>query len=190
MENGLRIKKVKNVESVHKIIVEYERVKNGRCEVVTLVSDDPADADFYHAFKALKESVCGILEINSIDFADRVTPYGVTFKYDKSDVMGAIISAKFDLPDAGTSIALNTPMRKCLPDEKTDGLFFTETTTNLLWELESEARKYVSGKRAQMSLFGEEVNEAEDESEADPMMSNWTTQEAAQVIDFPEAATR
>lgn len=184
MKNGLRIKKVKNVESDGKIMIEYERIKNGHCDVVTLVSGDAADPSFYDALTSLAASVCGILELDLRDFEERIEPYGVTFKYDKSDVMSAIISANLELPHAETSISLNTPIRKCAPDEETAGLFFTEATARLLWALESEARKYVSGKRAQMSLFGEEPAD-NNETESDAVIA-----QTARVIDLPEAIAR
>ena len=93
--------------------------------------------------------------------------------------MGAIISSKFILPDAGTSIVLNTPMRKYMPGEDIEGAFLTEKAANALWDVEQETRKYIAGKRAQVSLFGdngetvpddytgvEDDEEPEDEEEA------------------------
>lgn len=210
--NNIRIKKVKHMDSVGKIIIEYERLRDEHCDLVTLASDEEAAPEFYDAFDCLTGPVLNILEIeenklkSTVPLLDRITPYGVTFHYDKNDVMGAVISVKFSLPEAGSEVVINTPMRKCKPDEQTEGSFFTESMAKFLWGLEGEARKYVSGKRAQMSLFGEngDTDEEEDPEVADaaaghpadpiddvPDLSDpvpFTATHAAQVIDFPEAA--
>ena len=59
---------------------------------------------------------------------------------------------------------ISTPLMKCPADEVDEQSpeFFTEDTVKALWEMEGQARKYLDGQRAQMSLFGEEPGAADD----------------------------
>lgn len=209
-KSNIRIKKVKYMESVGKIVIEYERMRDEHCDLVTLTSDEKAAPEFYEALKRLTAPVVNLLELEKVaiipsELLLRFTPYGITFHYDKNDVMGAVLSTKFALPEAGTEIAINTPMRKCKPDDQTEGLFFTESMAKFLWELEAQARLYVSGKRAQMSLFGEAGDVAEEDLEAGDVAAGqpvdpgddvpdlsepvpFPSVHAAELIHFPEAA--
>lgn len=199
-ESTLRINKIKYSSSAGKIAIDYTRTRDQHIDDLTLVSDEEAAPEFYEALKKLTLPVCNILEVKDEDFTGRITPYGVTFHYDKEDVMGAVISCKLSIPEAGTEIAINTPMRKCQPDENANGIFFSAAMAKFLWNLESEGRKYVSGHRAQVTLFDEAGNAAEAESAdndaetIDAMLGHPGTMpdpavaSAAQVIDFPQSA--
>ena len=166
-DNAMTIKKVKIKSDGSKpcISVDYQLQRGDFVDDLTGLFREEAAPEFYEAFEALREHVEGILEINGRGLGKRIQPYGVTFHYSKDGTMGAIISSKFDLPDSGTCVVLNTPMRKCVNDESVEGIFLTEEAAKAIWKVEQETRKYIAGKRAQMNLFGEngEVYEGEDE---------------------------
>lgn len=193
-ESTIRIQKIKYSENAGKITINYTRTRDQHIDNNVLESDEEAAPEFYEALKMLTIPACHILEVNEDEFENRLTPYGVTFHYDKNDVMGAVISSKLGLPDAHTETVINTPMRKCQPDEKSQGLFFTPSMTKFLWGLENEARKYISGHRAQVTLFDETGNAAEADDRADieamlhPAGMPDPAVAAAQVIDFPQSA--
>lgn len=175
MNSALKIKKVKVLGTDEKIKIDYTELHNESEDEISGTFPEPAAPEFYEAFKKLKIAVCNILEFSKFKgMEDRLTPYGVTFKYSKDGTMGAIISAKLSLPDAGTEVVINTPLRKCAPDDESDDLtmYFTDTTRKNLWTLEQETRKYLSGKRAQIALFGangqplvDDTNEENDEAD-------------------------
>ena len=193
-ETTIKVKKVKYMESVGKIIIAYDRIRDGHCDVVTLVSDEEAAPEFYDSFKSLILPTCGLMDFKAEDFENRVVPYGVAYHYDKNDVMGAVISFKLHNLNDNTEAPVNTPMRKCKPDDTAEGLFFSESMAKFLWALELQARKYISGKRAQTTLFDEEGNVAEAGLDAQESDSVDMPEEippiagAAQVIDFPQSA--
>ena len=156
-ENGLSIKKVKLIESTGKIKIDYQMVHGESLDEMSGIFPEEAAPEFYQAFDKLITPVCNILELQTLKGAEtRLKPYGVTFHYSKDGTMGAIISSKLSLPESGTEVVINTPMRKCAPDDNADGesSYFTESAAKFLWQLETETRKYLSGKRNQTSLFG------------------------------------
>jgi len=170
-ENMMTIKKVKIKSDGNKqcISIDYQLRRGDFIDDLTGLFREEAVPEFYATFEALREHVEGLLEIAGKGLGSRILPYGVTFHYSKDGTMGAIISSKFELPDSGTSIVLNTPMRKCVNDESAEGIFLTEEAAKALWKVEQETRKYIAGKRAQMSLFGDngEVLDAEAEERDD-----------------------
>ena len=173
MADGLRIKKVKVIESTGKIKIDYQMLHDKSQDEMSGVFPEEAAPEFYTAFERLIIPAVNILEMKSLKYADaRIKPYGVTFNYSKDGTMGAIINCKLLLPEAGTEVVINTPMRKCAPDdsEEAPGKYFTESAAKYLWQLESETRKYLSGKRNQVSLFGEngeplEADQQQDEAD-------------------------
>lgn len=173
MADGLRIKKVKVIESTGKIKIDYQMVHDESQDEMSGVFPEEAAPEFYTAFERLIIPAVNILEMKSLKYADAsIKPYGVTFNYSKDGTMGAIINCKLLLPEAGTEVVINTPMRKCAPDdsEEAPGKYFTESAAKYLWQLESETRKYLSGKRNQVSLFGEngeplEADQQQDEAD-------------------------
>ena len=173
MADGLRIKKVKVIESTGKIKIDYQMVHDESQDEMSGIFPEEAAPEFYTALERLITPAVNILEMQSLKYAaTRIKPYGVTFKYSKDGTMGAIINCKLSLPEAGTEVVINTPMRKCAPDdnEETAGQYFTESAAKYLWQLEAETRKYLSGKRNQVSLFGEngeplEADQQQDEAD-------------------------
>lgn len=68
------------------------------------------------------------------------------------------------LPATDTSVVINTPLMRCPCDEQeAEQLgFFNQETVDALWAVEQETRKFLDGKRAQIMLFADEVNESDD----------------------------
>lgn len=169
MNSNTTIKKIKIIESTGKIEIDcIRRGEQGEDEVKGLYAEQAAP-EFYEAMKALTLPGANILE--APELAARPVPFAVTYHYDKDDTMGAIISSRLLLPGSKGETVVNTPMRKCRPDETAPGVFLTPTAAKRLWTLELEARKYLQGKRAQTNLFGGEEE-------------NVTQHEQARVIPF------
>ena len=171
IENTVTVNKVQYRKSEEKIFVEYLLQRNGQFDVVKLLSNEQAAPEFYEALEALIPAVCELLELPSGNFEERITPLSVSFKYDAAGTMGAVITSTLHMPDAGVDVAINTPFRRCWTSNDEAGVFFTSATAEGLWNLEQEARRYISGQRAQMDLFG-------------------ANEEKVEVVSFPHAVAR
>ena len=114
-----------------------------------------ARPEFYEAFQDLDIDVLAILDI---DIArERIHPYGITLKDNKSGLTQAIISAKMDIPLHNTSTALNTPMLIEQSDDNADGGgCFNQGTVYKIRRIIEEAIIFIKGNRAQMKLFEQE----------------------------------
>lgn len=167
----ITVNKVQYRKSDEKIFVEYLRQRNGHFDVVKLLSSEQAAPEFYEALEALIPAVCELLELPGGNFEERITPLSVSFKYDAAGTMGAVITSALHMPDADVDVAINTPFRRCWTSNDEAGVFFTSATAEDLWNLEQEARRYISGQRAQMDLFG-------------------ANEEKADVVSFPQTAAR
>lgn len=159
MATVVQIEKVKmmGTEKDGKINILYSESSQTGHTIRQITSDELAAPEFYKAFDSLTRSVLNILELDK-ELLPRLHPYGVSYSYAKSGQMKAVINVKLDIPGAGTQIAINTPCKICPENEndaKDTGTYFTQTTVNVLWDIVTEAQKYLDGKRAQMSLFGE-----------------------------------
>lgn len=193
-DDTIRITKIKYSEKAGKTAINYTRTREGHVDELFLSSDEAPAPEFLEALKALILPVCNILELADVDFEKRIVPYGVTFHYDKNDVMGAIVSSKLILPGYVMSTVINTPMLKCQPDEAAEGCFFSETMTKLLWNLARQAHKYIGGYRAQVTLFDDVGNSADADLLESPDDGRQINNEippaseldAAQVINFPQ----
>lgn len=163
MNSNTTIKKIKIIESTGKIEIDCTNTTDKGEDDLKGLFAEAAAPDFYRAMDDLRGSVAGILE--APELAARLKPFAVTFHYSKDGRMGAIITAKLELPQAQTETVINTPMRKCAPDDNAVGTFFTPTTEKRLWALEAEARKYLCGKRAQTNLFDDAAGQADDGTE-------------------------
>lgn len=171
MENSksVKINKVKYNESEDKIFVAYTQNIDGKTDIRTSKSNDKAAPEFYTALNALRSHAGGILGFTEAQIAVLV-PHTVTFSYTKNDIMGAIISCKYSTPNAKV-ININTPLMYC-PEDEVDAQslgYFDEETVKALWEVEMQTRKYLDGKRAEMSLFDdeEEADESDNSDEND-----------------------
>lgn len=162
-KNGIQINKVKYLEKQENIIVTYDHtIDNHVSHHVTTFDEQPAP-EFFDALDGLTRPCCSIFDLDE-KYIERLRPYGVTFHYDGDGNMGATISCKLDIPSSNTCIAINTPSKRC-PQDEVDAQdstgFFSDTMVKSLWEFESEVRKYLDGKRNQISLFGEEQEPCE-----------------------------
>ena len=126
------------------------------------------------ALENLTKPTLNILGLGAL-LIKRIKPYAVSFKYAEDKTMSAVISSMFYVPSADREIVVNTPLMKCPSDEveASQAGFFNQETVDALWAFEQEARKYLDGKRSQISLFGEDT-EAE------------TTANDVSVVDVPK----
>lgn len=168
--SSIQINKIKYSEKAEKTTIDFSRNIDGHQADYTGTFDEQAAPEFYTALQVLRNPVLNILQFKFEDFKDRITPYGVNYRYAKDGTMSAIISSK--LAVGNTKIEINTPMRSCPTEDivdETSEQYFDDPTVAALWELETQARKYLDGKRAQMSLFGSDGSESiSDEREKDP----------------------
>jgi hypothetical protein len=130
---------------------------------VSLTYDDPAFSgepdgvaregkgearpSFYKAMNALLDDVVNtcLLDANGWDSAD-VT--GVTLKWLEGDV-GCVITAQNKSPELPSPIIINTPYL--------DPSLVSKELRAKLERIQDEARDYLAGKRAQVSLFDQEA---------------------------------
>lgn len=161
-KNNIQIAKVKYRESEGKIFIGYTRRADEFTDVRTSNSDEKAAPGFYDAMDALRTHAGEILGFTEAQ-TESLRPHTVSFSYDKEERMGAVISCVYETP-SGKMTNINTPLMKCPADEVDEQSpgFFAEDTVKALWEMEGQARKYLDGQRAQMSLFGEEPGAADD----------------------------
>ncbi len=97
----------------------------------------------------------------SQDVAERVIPYAVSVKTAKNGALQATISAKIYIEQYNSYSALNTPMLVEMTDENSDTVTnaFPAGTADKIRKVLSEAYMYITGKRAQMSLFDDEEDD-------------------------------
>lgn len=154
----MNIKKIKWSESAGRITINYEKNTNDNMVEYTATFSEQARPEFYEAFQALDIDVLAILDI---DIAlERIHPYGITLKDNKSGLIQAIISAKMDIPLHNTSTALNTPMLiEQSDDNANDGSYFNKDTVYKIKKIIEEAIIFINGNRAQMKLFEQEKEE-------------------------------
>jgi len=167
--SSTQINKVKYMEGTGKISVDFSRTVDGHTAQLSGIYDEQAEPEFYEALDALLNPALAILELKADDFSDRLHPYGVTYKYGKDGTISAIISSKLDVGE--TQVAINTPLRSCGGSEEADEKthLFDAKTVQTLQNLQQYTMAYISGKRAQMSLFDGHDNEQPDaDKDEDP----------------------
>jgi hypothetical protein len=155
-QSSNKIKKIKYLDSTSKVMIDFSHITDGNSSEMTgIFSDEPAP-EFFKALDMLQQPAINILELNEIDCIDeRLFPYAVTYRYDRKDNMSAVISCKFMLTNSDSCVVINTPIRK-VPEQGVQGIeYFSEDAVKALTQLQIEARNYLNGKRAQMSLFGD-----------------------------------
>lgn len=182
---SLKIKSVKVMEATEKIKVVYKDTSNNKDDELTGIYSDKASPEFYTTMGKLNAIAAGICQFTD-EYAKRLRVYGVTYHYSKDGTMGAMLNCKMELPDTEQELVFSTPMRKCAPDDITEGLFLSDTAAKALWDKELETRKYISGKRAQVSLFGDNGEVIEEqptmtESLEKPQKISATANQAAQI---------
>lgn len=173
--SNVTINKIKYQESSGKLTIKYMRTnQNKKPSYHTSIFNDEPAPEFFTALKNLIKPTLNILGLGTL-LIKRIKPYAVSFKYAKDKTMSAVISSMFYVPSADREIVVNTPLMKCPSDEveASQAGFFNQEAVDALWAFEQEARKYLDGKRNQISLFGEDT-EAE------------TTANDVSVVDVPK----
>jgi len=160
-ESKLLITKVKLDDH---IFIGYTRKTETHSDVRTSKCNEPARPELYKAFVALGKHAAHILGLTETTQILRLAVHTVNFTYELDGRMGAQMCCTYKCPN-GEETNINTPPMKC-PQSATEfnnGKYFGEDAVRDLWVLESEARKYLEGKRAQTQLFDDEAkaNEAE-----------------------------
>lgn len=154
-ESKLLITKVKHNDN---IFIGYTRKSDTHSDVRTSKCNEPPRPELYKAFVKLGKHAAYILGLTETTQILRLTVHTVNFSYEIDGRMGAQMCCIYKCPN-GEETNINTPPMKC-PQAATElksNKYFSEDTVNALWELEAEARKYLEGKRAQVSLFGDET---------------------------------
>lgn len=151
MNDGLTIKNVRCANG--KTSIEYRvRTDHGNDEMALETEDDP-HPDFTAAFEALAGDVAALCEV-PLDPERVVTVRKVAFK-EKSDRFGAVITGLRDLTGGPGAVTLNTPVRYEATDGGTapGGDALDAYQVERLRTMETEARAFIRGKRAQGDLF-------------------------------------
>ena len=157
--SNVTINKIKYQDKPKKINIEYIRVnENKNISFHNCIFTDEPAPEFLEALNNLIIPTLDILEIGSY-FISRLKPFAVKFKYAEDKTMSAVISSMLYVPSADREIVVNTPIMKCPADEveASQAGFFNQEAVDALWAFEQEARKYLDGKRNQISLFGEDT---------------------------------
>lgn len=159
---GMNIKSVKYLHSSDKdkIVVSFEKNVNGNTAEIKATYSEPPRPEFAEAFEALRPDFTEIFEFSQ-DVAERVIPYAVSVKTAKNGALQATISAKIYIEQYNSYSALNTPMLVEMTDENSDTVTnaFPAGTADKIRKVLSEAYMYITGKRAQMSLFEDEEDD-------------------------------
>ena len=157
---GMNIKSVKYLSSSDKVVVNFENNVNGSTAEIKATYSEPHRPEFAEAFEALRPDFTEIFEFSQ-DVAERVIPYAVSVKTAKNGALQATISAKIYIEQYNSYSALNTPMLVEMTDENSDTVTnaFPAGTADKIRKVLSEAYMYITGKRAQMSLFEDEEDD-------------------------------
>lgn len=157
---GMNIKSVKYLSSSEKVVVNFEKNVNGNTAEIKATYSEPPRPEFAEAFEALRPDFTEIFEFSQ-DVAERVIPYAVSVKTAKNGALQATISAKIYIEQYNSYSALNTPMLVEMTDENSDTVTnaFPAGTADKIRKVLSEAYMYITGKRAQMSLFEDEEDD-------------------------------
>lgn len=142
-----------------KIFLEWHVDKNGgfdNYDTYTMECREQARPELYEALHKLAEEMRKICELpNTDEERKRLCVKGVSYAYnDKEGIMGAVLIGSRELYDSVAPLNVNTPcLWEAAKDEKQE---MTQDMYDLLYELQEECQKYISGDRAQMSLFKKE----------------------------------
>lgn len=162
-----RIKKIKVKDG--KIFLEWHVDKNGgfdNYDTYTMECREQARPELYEALRKLAEEMRKICELPDTDEErKRLCVKGVSYAYnDKEGIMGAVLIGSRELYDSVAPLNVNTPcLWEAAKDEKQE---MTQDMYDLLYELQEECQKYISGDRAQMSLFKKEEEDHENKTTA------------------------
>jgi len=153
----MRIKKVK-ITNENKISMSYDQeTKLGGWDEYSFTCSDTARPEFYTAVKEVAPHVIEMCELPE-NYLDRITVRGVSFSYGgAAEVMGATISAAMKLDLSHQALNLNTPHKASeMYNEDTpadEKQLLSDECIDALNNLQEECKAYISGDRAQVSLF-------------------------------------
>ena len=159
---GIDIKSIKYSKSGKKLIINFDKNMNGNLVEYQATYTEEPRPEFIRAFSDLAGDVLDILDFSNIEgMIDRIHPYGLTIRRKNDGALRAIITAKLDVPQYNTCIAINTPI---LTEMNTDnkgegGNYFNAATVKRIQNVLNETYLYITGKRAQMSLFEDEEDD-------------------------------
>lgn len=160
---GMNIKSVKYLHSSDKdkIVVSFEKNVNGNTAEIKATYSEPPRPEFAEAFDALRSDCAEIFEFDDVMKA-KIVPYSISsVRTTKDGALQAIISVKLYISHYNSFSALNTPMLVEMTDENSDTVTnaFPAGTADKIRKVLSEAYMYITGKRAQMSLFEDEEDD-------------------------------
>ena len=129
------IKKVKLIEDSGKIEIDCINNTGSGENIIKGIFAELAAPEFYKSFEALRKDVGYILEL-PLEMS-RFDPFAVTFSYESSGRMGAVISSKFNIPNKGKQASskettINTPLMKGPLPELGGQSEFTQEQPNVL----------------------------------------------------------
>ena len=198
MNDGLTIKSVRHADG--KTSIEYRvRTDHGNDEIALETEDEP-HPDFTAAFESLAGDVAVLCEI-PLDPERPITVRKIAFK-DKSGRFGAVLTGLRDLTGGPGAVTLNTPVRYAAgiggeaagDGAAPSGDAFDADQVERLRTMETEARAFIRGKRAQGDLFhqgedaaGSLAAPAEDR-QAEPDTDSGDEEAAQAEVSFDEEA--
>lgn len=157
----INIKKIKVGKG--KIAFDYEKKEEENSLISTHTSkfEEEPEPEFWRVFDLLRVDVCGILEVDPGQFAERIIPTGVSYSTDSGGYDGAIITCEYRMPRSKATTTINTPLFKFPQTDSEKGLsgYFDDATVKHLRDLQEEAILYLEGHRGQGSLFEDEVRD-------------------------------
>lgn len=153
----MRIKKVK-ITSENKISMVYEqKTRMGGWDEYSFTCSEKARPEFYDAMGGVAPHVIEMCELPE-DYLSRIKVRGVSFSYGgEKEVMGATISAAMELKDSYQNLNINTPHKASAMynegSDPDDMQLLSGKCIEALEALQEECKAYISGDRAQASLF-------------------------------------
>lgn len=123
------------------------------------------DPRFTNAMLALKNSVAEILELPNE--SERLIPFAVKFRYTGDGTIGATISAALALDSANQKVTINTPFRWADKEDGHNKKCLNPAQVEMLETLIREAQEYLTGHKAQTSLFNQDGTVSDDQTPVD-----------------------
>lgn len=152
----IRFTKIKYNPEKGSVFIAYQKGKDYTDEYTVKCTEKPRP-EFIAAMKALTEHVVMICELPS-EYAKRIQVKGVSLNYGgPNETKGATITAAMLLENSNAPLNINTPNKAfdmynedADPDPK---VLMSDECIDAIEDLETEARKYIAGHRAQGNLF-------------------------------------
>lgn len=153
-----RILKIKCKKGLWSFAWENYQQKTQNWDQYTLSCKDQARPELIEIFRKMAEHAADICEI--LFNPNRMFASGISFSYpadDKPPNCYLVITAQKELEYSGSPLILNTPVRPQKPENgMPDDFCWSEELAADIEDLKEEAWKYISGERAQQSLFEEQ----------------------------------